>query len=219
MPSKKKRSPTTTNATNVRAAPKRVGARPTASASSAAKFTVPGLTASDGDATAGVLQERLIALIDLQLTLKHIHWNVVGPDFIGVHLMLDPQVDGVRAMVDATAERIAALGSSPNGLVGHVAHVRGWNDYSFGRALVPEHLGALDIVYSGVVESHRAAIEHLEHRDAVSQDMIVGQTGVLEQYQWFVRAHLESAAGRLSTAGTRSEHDAAGKARTAAFAR
>ena len=25
------------------------------------------------------LQQRLVALIDLELTLKHIHWNVVGP--------------------------------------------------------------------------------------------------------------------------------------------
>src|SRR3712207_8342276 len=40
------------------------------------------------------------------LTLKHIHWNVVGPHFIAVHEMIDPQVDAVRLMVDAIAERI-----------------------------------------------------------------------------------------------------------------
>ncbi len=45
-------------------------------------FTVPGMKP---DGTAKVidhLQARLVTLIDLQLTLKHIHWNVVGP---GVH--------------------------------------------------------------------------------------------------------------------------------------
>ena len=46
---------------------------------------------------------RLHALNDLQLTLKHAHWNVVGPTFIGVHTMLDPQIDGIRTMVDDIA--------------------------------------------------------------------------------------------------------------------
>ena len=61
---------------------------------------------------------RLHALNDLQLTLKHAHWNVVGPTFIGVHTMLDPQIDGIRTMVDDIAERMATLGVSPNGLPG-----------------------------------------------------------------------------------------------------
>ena len=155
MPSKKKTAKITA-ATKRRATLTRA-VDPGPARSPAANFTLPGLSRSNGDATAHLLQERLTALIDLELTLKHIHWNVVGPDFIGVHLMLDPQVDGIRAMVDATAERIAALGSSPNGLVGHVVETRSWDDYSLSRALVPEHLGALDVVYSGVIESHRAA--------------------------------------------------------------
>ena len=70
-------------------------------------FTVPGMDADDAGQVCDLLQRRLVSLIDLQLTLKHIHWNVVGPTFIGVHEMLDPQVAGVQQMVDDTAERIA----------------------------------------------------------------------------------------------------------------
>jgi starvation-inducible DNA-binding protein len=44
-----------------------------------------------------------------------VHWNVVGPNFIAVYIMLDPQVGAVRAMVDDIAERIAILGGSPLG--------------------------------------------------------------------------------------------------------
>ena len=80
------------------------------------KFTAPGLSTEAADEVAGILQERLSALNDLHLTLKHIHWNVVGANFIGVHEMIDPQVELVRGYADTVAERIATLGSSPKGL-------------------------------------------------------------------------------------------------------
>lgn len=176
-------------------------------------FTIPGVDATDGAATVRVLQDRLVALLDLSLTLKHIHWNVVGPTFIGVHTMLDPQVEAVQGMVDATAERIAALGASPNGLPGGIVNARTWDDYSLGRASTLEHLGALDLVYTGVIESHRAAIVDLEEIDPVSQDMVIGQAGRLEQFHWFVRAHLESPDGTLATAGATTEREAAARSR------
>ena len=172
-------------------------------------FTVPGMTKSPADAVIGILEERMVATIDLQLTLKHIHWNVVGPNFIGVHEMLDPQVDAVREMTDAIAERIATLGGIPSGTPGSVVQRRSWNDYSLGKASVNEHLGALDIVYSGINSGHREAISKLADLDPVSEDMLTGDLAQLEQFQWFVRAHLESSGGELPTAGIGTEMEAA----------
>jgi starvation-inducible DNA-binding protein len=179
-------------------------------------FTVPGMDPKDAVRVQELLQDRLTSLIDLELTLKHIHWNVVGPNFIGVHEMLDPQVAEVRLMVDATAERIATLGGQPNGTPGFVARTRAWDDYSLGRATTMEHLGALDKVYEGVIASHRAAIDALDNTDRVSQDMVIGQSESLEQFHWFVRAHLEDTGGRLSTADTSHERQAAKAASRAA---
>ena len=45
----------------------------------------------------------------------------MGPNFIGVHEVLDPQVASVRLMVDEVAERIATLGGSPVGTPGYVS--------------------------------------------------------------------------------------------------
>ena len=75
-------------------------------------YTVPGMEEKESATVIDLLQDRLNALNDLALTLKHVHWNVVGPNFIAVHTMLDPQVEGVRAMVDDVAERIATLGNA-----------------------------------------------------------------------------------------------------------
>lgn len=172
-------------------------------------YTVPGLAEDEAASVVSLLQGRLNALNDLALTLKHIHWNVVGPTFIGVHTMLDPQVDAVRLMVDAIAERIAALGGSPVGTPGALVAERSWDDYSIGRADAQEHLAALDVVYTGVLEQMREAIEATEEPDPVTQDLLIGQCGQLEQFQWFVRAHLERSGGRLAHAGTRTEKAAA----------
>jgi len=188
----------------------------TSAAKPALHFTVPGMSESDAKKTITVLQQRLNSLNDLALTLKHVHWNVVGPHFIGVHLMLDPQVDAVRLMVDATAERIATLGGSPNGTPGAIVAQRTWDDYAIGRADVREHLGALDVVYSGVIDGQRDAIEKTEELDDVTQDMLIGQSAQLEQFHWFVRAHLESSDGTLSTAGNTTEVSAARAARRSA---
>ena len=163
------------------------------------KFTVPSLTPGEGAQVAAVLQERLHSLNDLHLTLKHVHWNVVGPNFIAVHEMLDPQVDSVRAMVDEIAERIATLGVSPVGTPGALVAARTWADYPIGRALTTEHLTELDKVYTGVILAHRAAADATEKFDLITNDLLIGQLHDLEKFQWFVRAHLESSGGALGT--------------------
>ena len=175
-------------------------------------YTVPGLSNDQGARVAELLQDRLNAYNDLHLTLKHIHWNVVGPNFISVHEMLDPQVEAVRGFADEVAERIATLGSSAMGTPGTIVNGRSWDDYSIGRATAIEHLGALDLVYTGVISDTRKAIEEIGDIDPVTEDLLIGQSGQVELFHWFVRAHLENSGGQLSTSGASSETEAANAA-------
>lgn len=179
------------------------------SSSRSASFTVPTLSLKEGSSVADTLQARLMSLVDLSLTLKHIHWNVVGPHFIGVHEMLDPHYAGVLTMIDDLAERISTLGGVPSGLPGRLVRDRSWNDYDLDRADAIAHLGALDLVYQGVIGDHRTAIDRVAEIDNISEDLLIGQTGVLERYHWFVRSHLEDFAGGMANAGATSEADAA----------
>lgn len=179
-------------------------------------YTVPGLTPEQGAQVAELLQDRLNALNDLALTLKHVHWNVVGPHFIAVHEMIDPQVDEIRGFVDETAERIATLGSSPLGTPGEIVKNRSWNDYSLERATTNEHLGALNVVYEGIIADHRKAQAATADVDPVTEDMLISQIRGMELFQWFVRAHLQNVQGDLSTAGAAEETAAARQAGQAA---
>src|SRR5215469_7358132 len=143
------------------------------------EFTIPGLSEKDANEVADILQKQLSTYNDLQLTLKHVHWNVVGPNFIGVHETIDPQVDLVRGYADDVAERIAALGGSPQGTPGAILSDRTWDDYSVGRDTVQAHLAAVDLVYNGVIEDTRNGIAETDKLDPVTQDILIDHAAEL----------------------------------------
>jgi starvation-inducible DNA-binding protein len=99
------------------------------------------------------------------------------------------------------------------GTPGALVAQRSWDDYSIGRAGTLEHLGALDVVYTGVIEAHREAIEATEELDPVTQDMLIGEADQLEQFHWFIRAHLETPEGSLTTGNASTEKSAAKRAK------
>lgn len=161
--------------------------------SKTADYTVPGLGKDSGEEIAGLLQDRLHALNDLHLVLKHVHWNVVGPNFIAVHEMLDPQTTQVREFADEIAERIATLGTAPSGLSGELVTERSWQDYPLYKASVEDHLTELDKVYTGLLEDHRQVLGKTGNIDPITEDILIGQVKELELFQWFIRSHLERA--------------------------
>lgn len=162
------------------------------------RFTISGLDAETSAKVIEVLQGRLAAYNDLHLTLKHVHWNVVGPNFISVHEMIDPQVDQVRLYADEVAERIAALGGSPLGTVGALVENRSLPEYPLKRDTAMAHLAELDVVYDTLVADNREAIAAVED-DLVTQDLLIGHSAEIEKFQWFIRAHLENAGGQIPT--------------------
>ena len=163
------------------------------------KSTVPDVSTTASAEVVDILQERLVAVLDLHLTLKHVHWNVVGMNFIAIHEMLDPQVDRARAMSDEIAERIATMGGQPKGTPGAIVTTRTWDDYEIDRAPTMQHLAAIDNVYSGVVADHRTAIARFADLDPITEDLLIGHVSDLELFQWFVRAHLMDASGDVTS--------------------
>lgn len=172
-------------------------------------YSPAGMTPAQAEKTGTLLQGRLTDLLDLSLTLKHAHWNVVGAEFLPVHRLLDEWVVAVRTMTDETAERIATLGGIPNGLPGRLAATRTWSDYELGRGLAAAHLGALDLVYDRVIRSHRETMAELTETDPVTADMLTQQTTDLEKQQWMIRAQLQNTAGTIPTEGSHDQIDAA----------
>src|SRR5699024_3770576 len=163
-----------------------------------ADYTTPGMDFEDSHRITDILQVRLHALNDLHLALEHAHWNVVGPDFISVHEMLDPQVDEVRAWADLVAERIATIGASPKGTPGSIVTGRTWEDYALQRGSTLAHISALNDVYTGVIEDFRNAIAETGKADPMTEDILVEVTRGLELFQWFLRSFITKSDGSLN---------------------
>lgn len=157
--------------------------------------SIPGIKPADSKAVVSAIEGRLVATLDLQLVLKHIHWNVVGPNFLSVHEMLDTQAAAARDLSDAIAERIRTLGGVPKGTPQAIVDGRDWDDYSRGRGSTFDHLTDLDSVYSGIIVDHRKAIETVGKIDPITEDLLIGQTAELELAQWFIRSFIENVGG------------------------
>jgi starvation-inducible DNA-binding protein len=67
------------------------------------------------------LQATLVELIDLSLQAKQAHWNLVGPSFGPIHLLLDELTDQYRDWYDELAERLVASGVSADGRIATVS--------------------------------------------------------------------------------------------------
>jgi starvation-inducible DNA-binding protein len=157
--------------------------------------STPSTPTTDVTRVTDALQHLLDSALDLSLTLKHVHWNLVGADFISAHTMLDPQVEAVRDMGDDLGERIAALGVAPDGRLASVAGRLSHYGYPFGRRTVADHFARLAEVYEQVIDRYRQAIDIVD-AEPVSQDLVIGQARQLEKFQWLVRAHLEQPDGQ-----------------------
>jgi starvation-inducible DNA-binding protein len=84
-----------------------------------ASFVITGFVASER--LAANLQRLLVDLIALHLQGKQAHWNLIGHNFRDLHLQLDEIVDDAREASDTIAERMRALGATPDGRAPTVA--------------------------------------------------------------------------------------------------
>src|SRR5271157_4907081 len=69
----------------------------------------------------GLMSQRLADAVDLQMQMKQAHWNVKGPNFIGLHELFDDIDEAVESYVDLIAERIVQLGGVAEGTARTVA--------------------------------------------------------------------------------------------------
>lgn len=136
------------------------------------------------------LQSVLYELTAFALTVKQAHWNVTGPNFRSIHLFLDEIYATIIAASDSTAERMTALGVSPNGQARDVAAEASIQplDLGFIKDEIVVRLMADRLQL--LIHSIRGYMEIVEGKDVVTADLVHGIVGDLEKHHWMLAAQL-----------------------------
>src|SRR5262245_66550783 len=92
-----------------------------------------------------LLNQRLADAIDLQTQIKQAHWNVKGPNFIGLHKLFDEVHGAVSEYVDMMAERIVQLGGTAEGTVRTAAERSELTEYPINILSGEEHVKNLSL--------------------------------------------------------------------------
>src|ERR1700720_1133280 len=131
-----------------------------------------------------VLQHTLVELIDLSLVGKQLHWTVVGELFRPLHAQLDELVDSCRDLADTVAERIVAVGGSPDGQASAIASTSGW--VSIAREPIDSPEAVRDIAHrlAEAAERTRDRMNRLGALDLASQDVFIEVLRELEKQLW-----------------------------------
>ncbi len=139
-----------------------------------------------------LLNARLADAIDLALVTKQAHWNLKGPQFIGIHLMLDTFRTDQDEWVDTMAERITQLGGTALGTVQTVAKGTSLAPYPTDIYAIADHLKALIDRFAATANAIRAAIDQSDEAgDPDTADIFTEVSRGLDKQLWFLEAHMQ----------------------------
>lgn len=138
--------------------------------------------------TAPSLQECLTELIVLSLYAKHIHWNVRGRQFRTLHLQLDELADLARTRADDVAERLVAIGGSPDGRPEAPAVTHLLRTVRLGPIWDREAAHLMERSLHSTDRTLRSAIGEVAVSDPVSQDLLIAIAAEVEKLWWMVRS-------------------------------
>jgi starvation-inducible DNA-binding protein len=139
-----------------------------------------------------LLNARLADSIDLALITKQAHWNLKGPQFIGIHLMLDGFRKEQDEWVDTMAERITQLGGTALGTTQTVAQGTSLAPYPTDIYAIADHLKELIDRYAKVANAIRSAIDEADEAgDADTADIFTEVSRGLDKQLWFLEAHMQ----------------------------
>ena len=141
-----------------------------------------------------LMNQRLADAVDLQMQMKQAHWNVKGPNFIGLHELFDKVDEAVESYVDMIAERIVQLGGIAEGTVRVSAALSRLPEYPLAIADGMAHVEAVARVLSTFGQAARATIEEANALDdADTADLFTEVSRGIDQWLWFVEAHSQAA--------------------------
>jgi starvation-inducible DNA-binding protein len=149
-------------------------------------------------ASISLLNARLADGIDLALATKQAHWNLKGPQFIGIHLMLDGFRTDQDEWNDEMAERAVQLGGTALGTTQAVNAATKLPPYPTDTYAVADHLAALIDRFAEYGNALRTSIDECDDAgDADTTDLFTEVSRGIDKQLWFLEAHVQEPTGQM----------------------
>jgi starvation-inducible DNA-binding protein len=140
-----------------------------------------------------IMNQRLASAVDLQMQMKQAHWNVKGPNFIGLHELFDKIAESIESYVDLIAERIVQLGGIAEGTVRVSAARSRLDEYPLAVAEGTSHISGVVTALSTFGQEARGTIAEADDLDdADTADLFTEISRGVDKWLWFVEAHTQA---------------------------
>ena len=134
------------------------------------------------------LAKALADTFSLYVKTLGVHWNVVGPNFYGLHKLTETQYEDLEEAIDALAERIRALGHpAPAGFAEFRENsvVKAEMGIETAEEMIRELIADNEAVSRRMRDFSDLAADA---RDKFTEDMLIGRMGAHEKNVWMLRA-------------------------------
>ena len=139
------------------------------------------------------LNLRLADAIALQTQAKQAHWNVKGPNFIGLHKLFDEISDAALETIDLLAERTVQLGGVAEGTAYMAVKRAQLKPYPLDISTGNAHCEALSSALATFGKAVRKDIDAADKAgDKDTSDIYTAISRGTDQWLWFVEAHLQA---------------------------
>ncbi len=152
-----------------------------------------GLTEQQRYGVIDLLNRDLSDLYLLIIKTKKYHWDVVGPQFRTLHELWQEQYDALSENIDATAERIRALGGYPVGTAEGFLQLATIREHANDLPLATEMVVRLANDHEQIIRNLREHIDRCsqEFHDEGSADFLTGLMEQHEEMAWMLRSFVE----------------------------
>jgi starvation-inducible DNA-binding protein len=141
-----------------------------------------------------ILNEHLANVIDLQLQAKQAHWNIKGPNFVGLHDLFDRVAAQAGEYADLIAERAVALGGVARGTLQAVSGRSQLREYPLEVGDWRAHVRAMQDALATFGRGARRAIDDTTVlNDADTADLFTEISRGADKSLWMVEAHVQDA--------------------------
>lgn len=134
------------------------------------------------------LQQVLAETYTVYLNTQKAHWNVTGPNFHGLHKMLEEQYEELAEAVDSLAERIRAIGALSPGSFSEFQKLSHVAEFTDMEADATKLLQALAHSHEGILKTLKDALGKV---DAATEDMFIARIQEHEEALWMIKSTLK----------------------------